>query len=177
MQFLLLCNQALCLRMRYLFLKLACISKNNIKIQKWYGTPIHGRFMFEVKWSEAKVAQSCPTLCDPVDHRVHGILQARMLEWVAFPFSGDLPNPGMEPKCPALWADSLPAEQFMLEKLIQNSLSDPSTIVGHWDWIMFLPRDSLCVSCSLLIHTHRPQLLNTQSSTCSISKMKIHSNT
>ena len=33
------------------------------------------------------VAQSCPTLCDPVDYIVHGILQARTLEWVAFPFS------------------------------------------------------------------------------------------
>ena len=34
-----------------------------------------------------KVAQSCLTLCDPRDHTVHGILQARLLEWVAFPFS------------------------------------------------------------------------------------------
>ena len=34
-----------------------------------------------------KVAQSCPTLCDPMDYSVHGILQARILEWVAFPFS------------------------------------------------------------------------------------------
>ena len=34
-----------------------------------------------------KVAQSCPTLCDPMDYTVHGILQARILEWVAFPFS------------------------------------------------------------------------------------------
>ena len=39
------------------------------------------------KWSEVKVAQSCPTLCDPVDYTVHGILQARILEWGAFPFS------------------------------------------------------------------------------------------
>ena len=31
-----------------------------------------------------KVAQLCPTLCDPVDYTVHGILQARILEWVAF---------------------------------------------------------------------------------------------
>ena len=30
-----------------------------------------------------KVAQSCPTPCDPMDYRVHGILQARILEWVA----------------------------------------------------------------------------------------------
>ena len=38
--------------------------------------------------SEVKVAQSCPTLCDPMDYTVHGILQARTLEfWVAFPFS------------------------------------------------------------------------------------------
>ena len=36
---------------------------------------------------EVKVAQLCPTLCDPMDYTVHGILQARMLEWVAFPFS------------------------------------------------------------------------------------------
>ena len=36
-----------------------------------------------------KVAQSCPTLCDPMDYTVHGILQARTLEWVAFSFSRD----------------------------------------------------------------------------------------
>ena len=34
-----------------------------------------------------QVAQSCPTLCDPMDYRVHGILQAMILEWVTFPFS------------------------------------------------------------------------------------------
>ena len=41
---------------------------------------------------EVLVAQSCPTLCDPIDcsrpgSSVHGILQARILEWVAIPFS------------------------------------------------------------------------------------------
>ena len=39
------------------------------------------------KWSEVNVTQSCLTLCDRIDYRVHGILQARILEWVAFPFS------------------------------------------------------------------------------------------
>ena len=34
-----------------------------------------------------EVAQSCPTLCDPVNYRVHGILQAKILERVTFPFS------------------------------------------------------------------------------------------
>ena len=37
--------------------------------------------------SEVKVTQSCLTLCDPMDYTAHGILQARILEWVAFPFS------------------------------------------------------------------------------------------
>ena len=36
---------------------------------------------------EVKVTQLCLTLCDPMDYTVHGILQARILEWVAFPFS------------------------------------------------------------------------------------------
>ena len=37
--------------------------------------------------SEVKVVQFCPTLCDPTDYTVLGILQARILEWVAVPFS------------------------------------------------------------------------------------------
>ena len=36
---------------------------------------------------KVKVAQSCLTLCDPMSYTVNGILQARILEWVAFPFS------------------------------------------------------------------------------------------
>ena len=58
----------------------------------------------EVKW------KSCPTLCNPMDHAVHGILQARILEWVAFSSPGDLPNPGIKSRSPTLQIDSLPAE-------------------------------------------------------------------
>ena len=39
------------------------------------------------KLGKVKAAQSCPTLCDPMDYKVQGILQARILGWVAFPFS------------------------------------------------------------------------------------------
>ena len=53
--------------------------------------------------------KSQPTLYDPVDHRVHGILQARILEWV-FPSPGDLPNPGIKPRSHTRHSDSLPAE-------------------------------------------------------------------
>ena len=58
---------------------------------------------------KVKVAQLCPTLCDSMD-LVHGILQARILQWVAFPSPVDLPNPGIEPRSPTSQADSLPAE-------------------------------------------------------------------
>ena len=57
-----------------------------------------------------KVALSCPTLCDPVDDTGRQILQARILEWVAYPFSRGSSQPGVEPRSPALQADSLPAE-------------------------------------------------------------------
>ena len=59
---------------------------------------------------KVKVTQSCLTLCNPMDYTVHGILQARILEWVAVPSPGDLPNPGIEPRSPALQVNSLPAE-------------------------------------------------------------------
>ena len=58
-------------------------------------------------------AQSCLTLCDPVDYSppgssVHGISQARKLEWVAISLSWDIPDTGIEtmsPMSPALQAD------------------------------------------------------------------------
>ena len=39
------------------------------------------------RWNEVKVTQLCPTLCNSMDYTVHGNLQARILEWVAFSFS------------------------------------------------------------------------------------------
>ena len=45
-----------------------------------------------------------------MDCTVHGIPQARVLEWVAFPFSRDLPNPGVKARSPTLQVDSLPVE-------------------------------------------------------------------
>ena len=63
----------------------------------------------------AKLIQLCPTPCDPMDYSppgssVHGILQARILEWVALPSWGDLPDSGIESWSPALQADSLSPE-------------------------------------------------------------------
>ena len=49
-------------------------------------------------------------LCDPMDYTVHGILQSRILEWVAVLFSRASSQPGIKPRSLALQADSLPAE-------------------------------------------------------------------
>ena len=67
------------------------------------------------------VAQSCPTLCDPTDcsppgSPVHGIFQAKVLEWVAFASPGGLLKPGIEPGSSALKADALPSEKMELKR-------------------------------------------------------------
>ena len=42
---------------------------------------------------KVKVAQSCLSLCNPMDYTVHGILQARILEWATIPFSRESSQP------------------------------------------------------------------------------------
>ena len=59
---------------------------------------------------KVKVAQSCPTLCDPMDYTANWILQARILEWVAFPFSRGSSQVRDQTRPPALQVDSLPTE-------------------------------------------------------------------
>ena len=73
-----------------------------------------------MKWSE--VAQSCPTLCNPMDYSppgssVHGILQAQIY-WSGLPFPspGDLPDPGIEPRSSALQTESLLSEPHKFEE-------------------------------------------------------------
>ena len=57
---------------------------------------------------KVKVAQSCLTFCYPMDYTVHGILQAKILEWD--PFSRGSSQSRIESRSPALQAVSLPAE-------------------------------------------------------------------
>ena len=52
---------------------------------KWLSSSSRVKLLRLFKW--VKVTQSCPTLCNPMECIVHGILQARIPEWVAFPFS------------------------------------------------------------------------------------------
>ena len=63
--------------------------------------------------TQVLVTQSCPSLCNPMDYSlqgssVHGILQARILKWVAIPFSRESSQPMGRTQVPTLQADSLP---------------------------------------------------------------------
>ena len=63
--------------------------------------------------------------CSPPGPSVCGILQARILEWVVIPFSGELPHPEIEPRSPALQEDSLLSEplRYKYKALKKNLLS------------------------------------------------------
>ena len=71
------------------------------------------------------VTQWYPTLCGPMDYSppgfsVHGIFQARILEWVAIPFSRGSLNPDIKPRSTILQADSLPFEPPGKPNMIQG---------------------------------------------------------
>ena len=86
------------------------------------------------------------TLCDPMDYTVRGILQARILEQVAFPLSRGS-NTGIEPRSPTLQADSLPAEPpgkpknigvgslFHLQGIFLTQELNPGLL--HCRWVLY----------------------------------------
>ena len=82
-----------------------------------------------------KVTQLCLTLCDSMDYTVRRILQARILEWVAFPFSRRASQPKDWTQAPVLQADSLPAEPLGKPK----NTGVGSLLLLQW---IFLTQDS-----------------------------------
>ena len=105
------------------------------------------------KWGEVRVPQSCPTLCDPMDYgppgsSVYGILQARILEWVAIPFSRGSSRPRdriwvsrIAGRFFTIWATG--EEAHIAARLPRAGLWDGSEnrtwylLGGHpsWDWL------------------------------------------
>ena len=94
----------------------------------------------------AQLLQLCLTLCDPLDcsppdSSAHGILQARILEWLPFPSPGDLPNPGIKPTAPAEQTGSVPLNHWVPLRDIQEVTFHVSTLGGNlclrwsrWSW-------------------------------------------
>ena len=82
--------------------------------------------------------QLCLTLCDPMDCSlpgffVHGIFQARVLEWVAISFSRDLPDPGIEPQSTALQAMRLSHQESACKSRMGSNLI-PMSLYSLREW-------------------------------------------
>ena len=95
---------------------------------------------------KVKVVQSCPTLCNPMDYTVHGILQARKLEWVAFPFSrrSSQPRDQTQVSCIAcrwilyqLSHKGSPGKPYMLPKALLNSSTTFVIYHSERDWLVW----------------------------------------
>ena len=87
---------------------------------------IYGKKGFTVIIACVLVVQLYSTLCDPIDYSlpgssVHGILQTRMLQWAAIPFSRGSSHPGIKPRSPSLQADSLPSK-LLVFRLWKNRI-------------------------------------------------------
>ena len=84
---------------------------------------------------KVKVTQSCLTLCNPMNYTVHGILQARILEWVAFPFllqgifPTQWPNPGL-PHC--RWILYQLRHQGRPQSIEKNEWDNEKCLAKYW---------------------------------------------
>ena len=96
-----------------------------------------------------KVAQWCLALCDPMDCIVYGILQARILEWVAVPFS----RGSSQPRSLALQVDSLPAASpgkpieteriELIQKQKEGNIEDLSKMFSKILKLVFAPKSDV----------------------------------
>ena len=94
------------------------------------------------------VAESCPTLCNPMEcslpgFSVHGILQARILEWVVISFSRE----SSQPRSPALQADSLPTELQVVTCIFEDQLrKDKMTVHFFKNLMLYLKNNFIILS-------------------------------
>ena len=91
--------------------------------------------VLSLTWS-VKVAQLCPILCDLMDYTIHGTLQARILEWTAFPFSRGSSQPRDRTQVSSIaggfftsWATR---EALVFHSYIHNH---KTTAHNHWEHI------------------------------------------
>ena len=93
-------------------------------------------------WSQSayhvKVVQSCLILCDPMDYAVHGILWARILEWVAFPFPK-----GFSQSRDQIQASRI-AGRFFTSLAAKEAHILTDTVNTEWDVILVLKSQSQC---------------------------------
>ena len=117
---------------------------------------------------QSDVAQSCPTLCDPMDgslpgSSLHGIFQARIREWVAISFSRRSSPPRdqtwvsrMADRCFTVWATrevstvwegslfSTPSPAFIVCRLFDDGQSDQCAVIPHCSFVYSLASKAVC---------------------------------
>ena len=99
--------------------KIAQLVKNPLQCRRWW-------------FSHWVVSKSCdPMVCSLPASSVHGIFQARILEWVAISFSRGSSNPRIKPRSPALQADSLPTELWGKPSSIPESGRSAGEQIGY----------------------------------------------
>ena len=112
---------------------------------------------------KVKVAQSCPTLCDFMDCIVHGIFQARVPEWVAFPFSRGSSQPRDRTQVAHIGKQSLYQLSHRWSPRILEWVACPfssrssrprETILIFQFSSMFYVCACVCVCVYIYIHTH-----------------------
>ena len=118
----------------------------------------------------AKSLQSCPTRCDPIDcsppgSSVHGILQARILEWVAVPSPRGSPDPGIEPESlvsPAsagVFTTSTTLYDGLNGYTSQNSTSFSSLCASHHPLLSETSHQDSKTCCYLMCTYERKKIL------------------
>ena len=110
-------------------------------------SPVSQHMIHARKWKKVRVVQSCPTLCGPMDYIVHGILQARILEWVAVPFSRGSSQPRDQTQVSRIaggfftsWATRKAQEYWsgslsLLQQIFQTQKSNWGLL--HCRWILY----------------------------------------
>ena len=120
-------------------LKYSCLG-NPMDRRAWWVT-VHGVMELDKTESESEVAQSWPTLCNPMDCRLpgssfHGIFRARVLEWFAVSFSR-----GSSRRRDRTWVSPIPGRCFyhlihqgspVLNKTEHTQNGASTAITGHW---------------------------------------------
>ena len=112
--------------------------------------------------------------CSPPGSFVHGILQARIMEWVAIPFSRGTSWPRIKPRSPAMQADFLPSEPPGKPELTRNNsnfLFDNYTII-----VLSVQFSSVQFSHSVMSDSLRPHELQHARPPCPSPTPGVHSN-
>ena len=107
-----------------------------------------------MKKVKVKVTQSCPTLCNPMDYTVHGIVQPRILEWVAYPLSSGSSQPKNRTRvsCIAGRFFTKAIREALIAALNMPANSENSAVATGLEKVSVHPKERQCQRMFKLLH-------------------------